>query len=64
MHIDGYNLHGYLLMCMNACNLKGMRIGNHVCMVLAQFWIFKKKCASFLSLVLYNYKCLKYFKIV
>ena len=33
MHIDGYNLHGYLLMCMNAYNLKVMRIGNHVCMV-------------------------------
>ena len=29
MHIDDYNLHGYLLMCMNAYNLKGMSIDDH-----------------------------------
>ena len=30
MFIDDYNLHGYLLMCMDAYNLRGMRIGNYV----------------------------------
>ena len=30
MFIDDYNLHGYLLMCMDAYNLRGMRIGNQV----------------------------------
>ena len=33
MHMDDYNLHGYLLMCMNAYNLRGMRVGNYVCLV-------------------------------
>ena len=33
MHIDDYNLHGYLLMCMNAYNLGGVRVGNYVYML-------------------------------
>ena len=33
MSIDDYNLRRYLLMCMDAYNLMGMRIGNYVCMV-------------------------------
>ena len=33
MSIDDYNLYGYLLMCMDAYNLKSMRIDNYVCMV-------------------------------
>ena len=33
MHIDDYNLHRYLLMCVNAYNLRGVRVGNYVCMV-------------------------------
>ena len=32
MSIDDYNLHGYLL-CMDAYNLRGMRIGYYVSMV-------------------------------
>ena len=27
--MDNYNLHGYLLMCMDAYNLKEMRIDNY-----------------------------------
>ena len=30
---DDHNLHGYLLMCMDAYNLRRMCIGNYVCMV-------------------------------
>ena len=33
MSIDDYNLRGYLLICMDAYNLRGMRIDNYVCMV-------------------------------
>ena len=33
MFMDNYNLHRYLLMCMDAYNLKSMRIDNYVCMV-------------------------------
>ena len=33
MHIDDYNLYGYLWISMDAYNLKGVRIGNYVCMV-------------------------------
>ena len=33
MSIDDYNLRGYLLICMDAYNLRGMRIDNYVGMV-------------------------------
>ena len=29
MHIDDYNLHGYLLMCMDKYNLKAMSIDDY-----------------------------------